>query len=210
MKPNKLFFDLNRGRIILGVITFWVALLSGIGAAHAHKVSIFAWVEGDTVHTESKFSGGKKVKNSSIEVYDTLGNQILVGKTDENGEFSFKIPKKTGIKLVLLAGMGHRAEWTIPLEEIESVAAARTEPLASQETVTKKSKMPEEELSGSEPGSMKIRTTLEKSLDKKLDLIIKKLDKMQGRGPGLKDILGAIGYIFGLVGVATYFNYRKK
>jgi hypothetical protein len=29
-------------------------------SAHAHRVSVFAWVEGDTVFVQSKFSGGRK------------------------------------------------------------------------------------------------------------------------------------------------------
>jgi len=62
--------------------------------ALAHKVSIFAWVEGDTVYTQSKFSKGKRVKNSSVIVFDSDGNKLLEGKTDDKGEFSFKIPKK--------------------------------------------------------------------------------------------------------------------
>ena len=32
--------------------------LIGSGAADAHYVSLFAWVDGDTVYTESKFGGG--------------------------------------------------------------------------------------------------------------------------------------------------------
>ncbi len=31
-----------------------------------------------------------------------------------------------------------------------------------------------------------------------------------GGGPGLTEIIGGIGYIFGLVGMAMYFTSRKK
>ncbi|MCK4486879.1 MAG: hypothetical protein KAU38_08975, partial [Desulfobacterales bacterium] len=90
--------------------------------AWAHKVMIFAWVEGNTVYTQSKFSGGKKAKNSTVVVYDEEGNQLLEGKTDNQGEFSFKVPKKADLKIVLKASMGHMAEWKIPAEEITAVA----------------------------------------------------------------------------------------
>jgi hypothetical protein len=66
--------------------------------AFAHGVTIFAWVDGDIIRTISKFSGGKRVKNSDVKVFDTEGNQLLEGKTDENGEFSFTIPKKTDLR----------------------------------------------------------------------------------------------------------------
>ncbi len=61
-----------------------VWLLSGVlwlvwcvGPAWAHKVTIFAWVDGDMVHTQSKFSRGRPAKNSTIVVYDNEGNQLF-------------------------------------------------------------------------------------------------------------------------------------
>ena len=96
-----------------------------IEAVDAHGVYLFAWVEGDTVYVESKFSGGKKVKAGKIIVTDPRGTELLKGTTNENGEFSFKVPKKTDLKIVLLAGEAHRAEWTIPLAEIQMPAAAK-------------------------------------------------------------------------------------
>jgi nickel transport protein len=86
--------------------------------AHAHRVTIFAWVDGDTVHTQSKFGGGKMVNNGEINVFDPEGNLLLKGNTDENGEFSFKVPQKTSLRIELNAGMGHQNEWIVHGEEI--------------------------------------------------------------------------------------------
>jgi hypothetical protein len=91
----------------------------------AHRVNLFAWIEGDTVYVESKFSGGKKVKAGKIIVTDPQGNELLKGTTDAQGEFSFKVPQKTDLKIVLLAGAGHRAEWIISAREIEMPVAAK-------------------------------------------------------------------------------------
>ena len=76
--------------------------------ASAHKVIVFAWVEGDTVYTESKFNGGKKVKGGQITVTDLQGSPLLTGQTDDQGKFSFRLPQKTAMKVELIAGMGHR------------------------------------------------------------------------------------------------------
>ena len=88
----------------------------------AHGVNLFAWVEGDTVYVESKFSGGKKVKAGKIIVTDLQGSELVKGTTNEEGEFSFKVTKKTDLKIVLLAGTAHRAEWTISAAEFEMPA----------------------------------------------------------------------------------------
>ena len=94
LHPNP---TMSRGRcwmVCVLCIVLWLVFCRPL--VWGHKVVIFAWVEGDTVYTQSKFSGGKKAKNSTVVVYDRKGNQLLEGKTDEKGEFSFKVPKKDG------------------------------------------------------------------------------------------------------------------
>jgi len=171
---------------------FWIFLFIMPFSAQAHKAMLFAWVEGDVVYTESKFSGAKKVKNGIVRVYDLNGNLLLEGKTNHRGEFSFKVPQKSGLQIVLQAGMGHKAVWTIPVEEIETVG------LPTGDT---------EKTMRSEPLNMKdLQKVVEKALDPKLKHIHKMLAEMQGQGVTVKDIFAGIGYIFGWVGIAAYFK----
>ena len=109
-------------RIQISLLIVFMASLSVISInipALAHKATIFAWVEGDTVFTESKFSGGREATGARVLVFDRAGKQLLEGKTNNKGEFSFKIPKLTDLRIVLDAGMGHKAEWRIPESEIK-------------------------------------------------------------------------------------------
>ncbi len=123
MKPEILKSSLAKSIFfLLWVICF---LFLRIEPADAHRVVVFARVEGDTVYVESKFSGGKRVKAGKIIVTDPQGNELLSGTTDENGEFSFKVPKKSELRIVLMAGTGHRGEWTIAAGEIEMPAVAK-------------------------------------------------------------------------------------
>jgi nickel transport protein len=55
-----------------------------------------------------------------------------------------------------------------------------------------------------------IRAVVEKVLDEKLRPVQKRLLEHQKRGPGITEVLGGIGYIIGLMGVAVYFSHRKK
>lgn len=189
------------------------------GMAYAHKVNIFAWLEGDTVFTESKFSGGKMVKNGKVFVYDEDKNLLLEGVTNDVGEFSFKIPKKTALVIELDATMGHANAWTISLDEIldamgdEPVAAVTEDPAkedAAQPAMQTTSVSPAQTAPGA--SSQEIQAIVEKTLDKKLKPIIRLLVEAQEREtePQASDIFGGIGYILGLAGVAAYFHYRRK
>ena len=188
--------------------------------AFAHKVSIFAWVEGDTVYTQSKFSKGKRVKNSSVIVFDSDGNKLLEGKTDDNGEFSFTIPKQTALKVVLKASMGHMAEWKIPVEEINPEAVSNnSKPESDLKDSYETSSGSQTINSGTDLSVLseshgiskqEIKKLIDESLDRKLSPIMNILADSYGGGPGLTEIIGGIGYIFGLVGVAMYFTSRRK
>jgi nickel transport protein len=184
--------------IILFLTT--IILLGSHGPALAHKVMIFAWVEGDTIFTESKFSGGKKAINAPVVIFDKDGKKLLEGKTDNKGEFSFKIPKVTDLRIVLNAAMGHKAEWMIPESEIREAG-----PIVEKKSAAEPSGPISVGLSKEE-----VRNIVEDSLDKKLRPIVRMMTESKNTKPSLTDIIGGIGYIFGLMGVALYFKNRSK
>jgi len=201
-----------------------IALFSiGGTVAHAHKVSVFAWIAEDTVHVESKFGGGRKPKGAPVVVYDDRGRLLLKGRTNASGEFSFKLPQKTEMKIILLAGPGHKAEWHITEADLSEASADQ---IQMTETSNSDPQQPDSathfQPGGREPEPGKpsdsreeataeeIQIVVEKALDRKLKPIMKMLVDSREKGPGITDVLGGIGYIFGLIGVAAYFHYRKK
>jgi nickel transport protein len=209
----------NHKTMVTGIIYSFMLSMLLIQYAFAHKVTVFAWVEGDTVYTESKFSGGKKTKNALIEVFDSHGNKILDGRTDDNGSFSFKAPQKSEMKIVLLAGMGHRGEWTITSEDFDNETAQGSQNLSPQASTSIKPdmiKIPnaalEEKKSDPCLTSEDIQSIVETAIKKQLAPVKNKLNKFLApdSSPSFSDILGGIGYIFGLMGIGAYFNYRKK
>jgi nickel transport protein len=198
-----------------------VLLLLPFSQALAHNVTVFAWVEGDTVHVESKFSGGRRPVAAPVEVYDTQGNLLLKGVTDDKGEFIFKVPKKTAMKVVLLAGMGHKGEWSIPFSDLEAVSAdaatqaAETNSSSSKPTDPNQVKNATPTVGGTPVPvgyvtAAEIRNAVEGALDAKLKPVMKLLVETRQSGPSITDILGGIGYIFGLIGVAAYFSAKRR
>ena len=205
--------------VYLTIMMLWLGISAG--SASAHKAVIFAWVEGDTVFTQSKFSRGRKAVNSIVVVYDTDGNQLLDGKTDKNGEFSFTVPKKSALKVVLKASMGHLAEWTIPAKEIlAAVGNVGHSPMekapdegskeTSEDSATVKTKAADSIPAHVHLERQALQQMIDKSLDKKLAPITNMLAKSMDREPGITEILGGIGYILGLVGIALYVANRRR
>jgi nickel transport protein len=187
-------------------------------SASAHRVNVFAWVEGDTVYVEGKFAGGKKVKTGKVLVMDLRGNELLSGLTNDQGEYAFKAPGQTDLKIVVSAGQGHQGEWIVRADEMHDLPSAKTaqtgtdtgaqrtpDETASETSADMETVVPQAAISPKE-----LETIIESVLDEKLKPIHRALSEIRQEGPSAKDVFAGIGYILGLVGIAAYFHSRKK
>jgi len=194
----------NKLYLIL-IFTFLIIIMMDV-SAFAHKVNVFAYVEGEKIYTESYFNDGKKCIDSKIEVFDNQGNKLLEGLTDKEGEFSFEVPSEDGnLKIVLTASMGHRAEYSISADEIRgSVGLIKEE---NEEPVS--IVFPET----STVDLKEIQSIIEDTLDEKLKPIMREIieiKKSQEDRISPTEIIGGIGYIIGIFGIAAYFLSRKR
>jgi nickel transport protein len=155
-------------------------------------VNIFAYIEGDTIYTESYFPDGGKVEGGRIEVYDSLGNKLLVGITNKDGQFNFKPPKIDDLKIVLITSMGHKSSYTISKDELPTKIAQK---------VSKPETPPFINLG-------EIKQIIDTSLDEKLKPIIKELKKQ--RRVSFREVIGGVGYILGIFGIIMYFMGLRK
>lgn len=63
--------------------------------AMAHRVNVFAFVEGGEVVVECSYSKSKRVNKGQITVFDRdSGATLLQGTTDEEGLFRFPFPSR--------------------------------------------------------------------------------------------------------------------
>ena len=195
----------RRSRLMLiGSLILFFLLCSSVPAL-AHRVYIYAWVEGNTVYTESYFSGGVKVKNGLVQVFDLNGKKVLEGKTNSKGEYSFQVPGKNGLRIVVNASMGHRGEYVLKADELGGAAAPATGK-EQADTVTKTVSESSQQVDVDQ-----LRKVVEQTLDSRLRPIARSIAKLQEeKGPGLTEIVGGIGYIFGIMGLLLYFRSRKN
>ncbi|MBW2366961.1 MAG: hypothetical protein JRH15_03645 [Deltaproteobacteria bacterium] len=159
--------------------------------------------------TESKLSGGKRVVGGSISVYNSSKTVLVEGKTNDQGKFSFKLPEKPPLVVELNAGMGHMAKWTIQPEDVEEESAPRANPpnIITADTGEPTSKP----IAGAAPLTAdELAALIETVLDRKLKPIKYMLADTRHKAPSLSEIVGGIGYIIGLVGIAAYFRNRKS
>ena len=180
-------------------LSILIILLITSETSFAHKISVFAWVEGNKVNIESKFSSGRKIKNGAITIVNSKGDIIHKAKTNKTGEHSFILKVKEKIKIFVDAGQGHKGYWEISKEEFDgSYVEASHKDHNTQDIKTVKQGADIREIVDS------VVSTRLKPIQRELALLRK------SKEPGFQDIAGAIGYIFGLMGVFLYFKYGRK
>ncbi len=190
----------NIKKIAAAAFLGMVAFVVFPGRATAHRVYIYAWVEGNKVHTESYFSSGAKVRHGRIVVFGQKGEKLIEGVTDKEGRFSFPLPKQDRIRIVLDAAMGHRAEYVLTMSGYRG----------GRKSPAKKAKEAETEpfIKTSED---EIRAVVETVIEEKLRPITRAISRLErAKGPTVTEIVGGIGYIVGLMGIALYFKSKKQ
>lgn len=186
--------------------------------ALAHRVNVFAYVEGDEIVVECGYSKSKPVINGAITVFDAgNGAQLLQGTTNEKGLFRFPVPRQarlsgSDLRILLRAGEGHQNEWIVAADEfLGAKTPAPPEPAPAGTAETGNGEMRQ---AASPPATGLTRSDVEEVvgavLDARLAPIKRSLLEHGQRGPELRDIIGGIGWIFGLVGIAAYFKSRPR
>lgn len=169
------------------------------GSAHAHKANVFAYPEGDRVYVQGYFLDGKKVKNSKVTVYDGRDKPLVEGLTNEEGEFTFSIPDKQDMRIVVDAGEGHQAEYRLSVAEVSGMQTATDQrPNAGSTTGTADAASPA-------PTQAELRRAVAEGVMP----LAREIAELKERR-SLSDILGGIGFIVGVLGVFAYFQARRQ
>ncbi|MCF6325298.1 MAG: hypothetical protein L3J89_13430 [Gammaproteobacteria bacterium] len=201
-----------------GITAMATILLLVSPTAFAHKLNMFAYVEGNEIFAEGYFTDGKKAKNSTITVFDPNNNQLLQGTSDKDGQFTFAIPQQSDLRITVNAGMGHQAEYLLLKDELseETETLLTTSITATSESANDNDNdnsdiQPAEssQQAATNLDNNAIRTEVERAVGKAIKPLMRELSTMRAE-KSLADIIGGIGFIFGLLGIAMYFKSRKQ
>lgn len=195
-------------RVVIGL---GLILLGGVAStAYAHKVNVFAYVEGDQVYIQGYFSDGTKAKNSEVTVYANDDQELTKGRTNEDGAFTFSTQgKQQALRIVLNAGMGHQASYDIPADEMAGASAATATNTNSSTDV--QSSRADQAVDRSENGapSPLSEATVRKAVAEGVLPLAREISELKERR-GFSDIVGGIGLIVGILGIFAYLKARQE
>ena len=167
------------------VLTAAAVLTCCAESALAHKLGCFAGVEGEKVAGYAWLGGGARAANAPFRVLAPDGAVLHEGRTNDEGEFFFVPARVCDHRIIVEAGEGHVARFTVPAEELRTVSA------------------------GSVAGAEEIAAIVDRSVSRRIAPLRRELAELKQKRR-LQDILAGLGYIAGITGIVFYFLGRRR
>ncbi len=192
----------TRKFFVFSLFAFCLCLIPRIG--FCHRVNVFCWVEGNQVKCEAKFTPGGPVKGGEIDVFSQqTGERLLTTKTNLKGQASFPIPKDAiknhwDLKVVCNAEMGHKNFWVVRSDELSA-----SEPSSGS---VEQAAPPV----GIAISQKDLEDLISRTMNRELAPIKKELAELSQDRITVQDVLGGLGYILGLAGIAFYILGKKE
>lgn len=168
----------------------------------AHNVVGGVYAIGSTIEGEAGFSNGDMASPGTVVIVtDKNGNLLLETTTDSEGFFSMQAQSRIDHFFKLEMGSGHVLELELPAAELpESLAGASSEPnQVKKNTVSTQT---------AQYDQAALQAMIEKAVAKQVKPLRKELRAYQEKA-GFQDMIGGIGYIFGLCGIGIWWRQRK-
>ena len=118
-----------RGRRLAPAPAFALALALALlaGAAQAHRLVVFAAVEGGVVVVEARFSNGNPAEGAAARVFDAGDRLILETATGEDGTARVSLDGlranlRAGLRVEVETGEGHSDYWILSADDLARAA----------------------------------------------------------------------------------------
>jgi len=200
-----------------------MVFLAAPGVAAAHRMNVFAQTEGKSIRGEAYFRGGTPAKNVEVKILGPRGEVLGKTITDDQGEFRHEVRVRCDHRIQVETADGHGGEYQIKADELPSDlplpgnrdtagdAAARGATSGSEpDSATSLPAAPPAtgDLSESVTGADGTFGPKIDALGQQIRQLQRQVEEYEQR-TRLRDVLGGIGFILGLAGIAFYFLGRN-
>lgn len=193
-------------------LTLALTVLGTAGDALAHKMKLFATAEGTVVSGYVYFSPGGRAQDAMITAATPGGTAVFQGRTNEQGEFRFEVRQRVDHLIAADGGDGHEAGFTIRAAELPESLPAGSQEAAAQAPPSTAAAAPAPVHASSAPpppSSADLAALIEQAVARQVRPLREQLDAYED-SVRWHDVLGGIGYIVGLAGLAYGYAARAS
>lgn len=172
--------------------------------ASAHKLKVFAYVEGTTIRGTVYFAGDIKAKGALVTALAPDGTELARVNSAEDGSFSLEAKERSDLRLVADAGDGHQAAFVVHAVELSPGLPERAGKGPALAAPAQGMQPPPPLSSGAD-----IEAMIDRAVGRHVGPLAERLAAFEDT-VRWHDVLGGIGYIFGVTGVGFYVAARNR
>jgi nickel transport protein len=181
-------------------------VVTGTGGAEAHRLKVFATVEGATIRGSAYFPGMGVARGVIVKVLAPDGSLIAETAADDQGRFTILALQRMDHRIVVDTGDGHRAEFLVPASDLPGslplapgdTAVAAPLPVIDAHPVPTPS-----------PTTSELEALVDRVVARHVGLLREQLDASADR-VRFRDILGGLGWIAGITGIVCWVAARRR
>jgi nickel transport protein len=194
-------------------------LLLTTAPAEAHALKVFAAAAGDRIEGRVYFAGGHAARGATVQVETTDGRRLAITTADADGRFIIDVRERIDHVIIADSGDGHVARFTVaaatlpvamvPLavpESLPPAAPGAAPATAAPATATAASIPPSAAAAGGPAG---LEDIIARSVAAQIAPLREQIDAHEDR-LRVRDVLGGLGYILGLAGLAAWLWARRR
>ncbi|MEL0659527.1 hypothetical protein V6255_10300 [Psychromonas arctica] len=223
--------ELMKANALYTVLLSLFLSVSGFSSlARAHNVVGGVYAEGVTIEGEAGFSNGSMANAGTVvKVSDTSGTPLGEAVTDDQGYFVFTAKKRITHVFEINMGAGHLLKMQLPVEELPDSLDDATATTASSNSAASTNDITQTSNNNGQVENTNQATSnqaviqkeiqkqiqnqitplmLEKAIAKQIKPLRREISALKEKS-GMRDIIGGIGYIFGLLGLVAFLRERK-
>jgi nickel transport protein len=172
--------------------------------AWPHKMKVFATAEGTRLVGCAYFSPGGRPRQVAVTVTDADGNVLATTTTDDEGQFQVEAKHRVDHRITVGGADGHVATYTVRADELpDSLLPSPPNPLPQAGEGSNKT------LPALPAPDADWRAFIDQSIARQVRPLREQLDAYQEK-IWWHDVLGGIGYILGLGGLAFGLSERRR
>ena len=169
-------------------------------SAHAHRLKVFAAADGEVIRGSVYFVGGGECKDVTVHVQTSNGEPLGEVATDAAGGFVFTPKQAVAHRFVVRLANGHQADCTLSAAVVRAVLAGAIPP-SSPPSATPETVYGPPAANADAPAAPATAAQVQE-LRRDLQRLEEHLR--------WRDVLGAVGYIFGLFGLVALIKARSR
>jgi nickel transport protein len=179
-------------------------------AAQAHGLGLFARADGAMIEGMVYYQGMAPARAAHVTVFDPEGVLLIETVTDDQGRFTFQAARRVDHRIVADLKDGHRAEFSLPAAQLPASlpGVSPQRPLSPGSLSAGANEGVEAAVAPqAEPAAIEamVDAAVARHVGPLREQIAAYEDKIRWH-----DVLGGIGYIVGLSGLACYFLARRR